>query len=97
MDGLTRVLLLVINLIALLVGLYSISYIKQYTSEEKYYSLFALMIAGMNGMVISGDLFNIFIFLEIATVASYALVHLCTLPSRRRKGSAPHLSGRLFS
>jgi len=73
-DSLSRVLLVVINLVALMAGLYSISYIKQYTSEEKYYSLFALMIAGMNGVVISGDLFNIFIFLEIATVASYALV-----------------------
>ena len=32
------------------------------------------MIAGMNGVVISGDLFNIFVFLEIAAIASYALV-----------------------
>ena len=32
------------------------------------------MLAGMNGVLIAGDLFNLFVFLEIAAVASYALV-----------------------
>ena len=32
------------------------------------------MLAGMNGVIVAGDLFNLFVFLEIATVASYALV-----------------------
>jgi len=32
------------------------------------------MIAGMNGVVLSGDIFNLFVFLEIASIASYALV-----------------------
>jgi multicomponent Na+:H+ antiporter subunit D len=32
------------------------------------------MIAGMNGVVIAGDLFNLFVFLEVASMASYALV-----------------------
>jgi len=32
------------------------------------------MIAGMNGVVLTGDFFNMFVFVEIAAVASYALV-----------------------
>ncbi len=32
------------------------------------------MIAGMNGVVLSGDLFNIFVFLEISVISAYALV-----------------------
>jgi len=32
------------------------------------------MVAGMNGVVLSGDIFNLFVFLEIASIASYALV-----------------------
>jgi len=32
------------------------------------------MIGGMNGVVLSGDLFNIFVFLEISVISSYALV-----------------------
>jgi multicomponent Na+:H+ antiporter subunit D len=33
-----------------------------------------LMVAGMNGVAITGDLFNLFVFLEIASIASYSLV-----------------------
>jgi len=47
---------------------------EQYTAKAKYLSLFLLMVAGMNGVVLSGDLFNLFVFLEIASLASYALV-----------------------
>jgi multicomponent Na+:H+ antiporter subunit D len=32
------------------------------------------MITGLNGVVLSGDIFNLFVFLEIASIASYALV-----------------------
>jgi multicomponent Na+:H+ antiporter subunit D len=32
------------------------------------------MVTGMNGVILTGDMFNLFVFLEIAAVASYALV-----------------------
>ncbi|MFC1898383.1 complex I subunit 5 family protein [Candidatus Cloacimonadota bacterium] len=73
-DGFTKILLLVISLVGFLVALYSWSYTKQYTAERKFYILFSLMLAGMYGMVISGDIFNMYVFLEIASIASYALV-----------------------
>jgi len=73
-DGLSIYLLLIINLIGFLSAFYSISYMKRYTAESHYYTLFCLMTAGMNGVVMSGDLFNIYVFLEIAAIASYALV-----------------------
>ena len=74
MDGFTTIILCIINLIGFLSAIYSISYISRYTSENYFYSLFCLMIAGMNGVVLSGDLFNIFVFLEISAISSYALV-----------------------
>ncbi|MBA4322084.1 MAG: NADH/ubiquinone/plastoquinone (complex I), partial [Odoribacter sp.] len=74
MDGFTVIILCIINLIGFISVFYSISYIRHYTSENYFYSLFCLMVAGMNGVVLSGDLFNIFVFLEIAAIASYALV-----------------------
>lgn len=73
-DGFTKILLLIIALVGLLVAIYSISYTKQYTGEEKFYTLFSLMLAGMFGVVIAGDIFNLYVFLEIASIASYALV-----------------------
>mgnify|MGYP003968800649 CR=1 FL=1 len=73
-DGLTKLILLIISTIGFFSILYSTSYTKQYTAERKFYVLFSLMIAGMNGVVLSGDIFNIFVFLEIAAISSYALV-----------------------
>jgi len=74
LDGLSQFLLLTVNLIAFLATLYSISYMERYTAKDKYYTLFMLMVAGMNGVVLTGDFFNLYVFLEIAAVASYALV-----------------------
>jgi len=74
LDGLSHFLLLTVSLIAFLATLYSISYMEKYTAKEKYYTLFMLMVAGMNGVILTGDFFNLFVFLEIAAVASYSLV-----------------------
>lgn len=74
LDGLSSFMLIIINLISFLATLYSINYMETYTGKYKYYSLFLIMVGGMNGVVLSGDLFNLFVFLEIASIASYGLV-----------------------
>lgn len=74
LDGYSGIMICIISTIGFLSAVYSISYIKRYTGEKYYYGLFCLMVAGMNGVVLSGDLFNIYVFLEIAVIASYALV-----------------------
>jgi multicomponent Na+:H+ antiporter subunit D len=74
MDGFTVIVLCIINIIGFLSAFYSISYVKRYTAENYFYALFCLMVAGMNGVVLSGDLFNIFVFLEISVISAYALV-----------------------
>lgn len=74
LDGLTALMLVVVNLVGFLALVYSVDYIKRYTSPALYYTLFCLLLAGLNGVVISGDLFNLFVFLEITSIASYALV-----------------------
>jgi len=74
LDGLSSLLLLAIGVVSAAVMLFSAGYMEQYTAKPKYLSLFLLMVAGMNGVVLSGDIFNLFVFLEIASIASYALV-----------------------
>ncbi|MBM3308015.1 MAG: NADH/ubiquinone/plastoquinone (complex I) [Candidatus Eisenbacteria bacterium] len=73
-DGLTVLLLIAVNVVGFLCVLFSLRYMRSYTALEKYYALFMLMITGMNGVVITADVFNLFVFLEIASIASYALV-----------------------
>ncbi len=74
LDGMTVLFLIVVNLIGSLALLYSLGYMKKFTSPGLYYTLFGLLLAGLNGIVISGDLFNMFVFLEITSIASYSLV-----------------------
>lgn len=74
LDGLSILMLLTISVVSFAAMLFSAKYMEQYTAKPKYLSLFLLMVAGMNGVVLSGDIFNLFVFLEIASIASYALV-----------------------
>ncbi len=73
-DGFSGLVLGIVNLIAFLSTLYAFGYIRKFTSENHFYTLVSLMVAGMNGVILSGDLFNLYVFLEIASIASYALV-----------------------
>ncbi len=73
-DALTNLMLLVINGLALLAGLYSVAYLDRYTARHRYYSLFLFVVAGTNGVVLTGDLFNLYVFVEITAIASYPLV-----------------------
>jgi len=73
-DGFSLFMLFAVALVGLCAGLFSIDYMEHYGSKANYYALFLVMIAGMNGLVLSADLFNIYLFLEVAAVASYALV-----------------------
>jgi multicomponent Na+:H+ antiporter subunit D len=74
LDGLSLFVVIIINLLAFLASFYAISYMKRFGSENNFYALFCLMTAGMNGVVLTGDLFNLFVFMEMAVIASYALV-----------------------
>ncbi len=73
-DSLTALIVLIINLVGFPALLFSTRYLDKFTGRWRYYTLFMLLLAGMNGVAISGDMFNMFVFIEIAAVASYALV-----------------------
>ncbi|HTY44495.1 MAG TPA: proton-conducting transporter membrane subunit [Patescibacteria group bacterium] len=74
LDALNACMLLVVNLIGFLALMYSLDYIKKYTSPGLFYTLFCLLLAGLNGVSVTGDLFNMFVFFEITSIACFALV-----------------------
>ena len=74
LDGLATLLLLSVNIVGFAVSLYSVDYMRRFTARSHFYSLFLLMVAGMNGVILAGDLFNLYVFLEVAAIASYSLV-----------------------
>lgn len=74
LDGLSILMLVIICTISFVATLFSVRYMERYTAKSRYYTLFLLMVAGMNAVVLSGDMFNLYVFIEVAAVASYALV-----------------------
>ena len=74
LDSLSLLVLLVVNAIALFALIFSIEYMKPYGAKARFYALFLLLVAGMNGIVLSHDLFGLYVFLEVAAGSSYALI-----------------------
>lgn len=74
LDGTGIFLLIVVTGIGFFSSFFSIDYMKRYAAKYKFYALLLLMIAGMSGICITGDLFNMFVFIEISAISSYALV-----------------------
>ncbi len=74
LDGLALLLLITISMVSLFACLFSVDYMEHYGSKGSFYALFLLMVAGMNGLVMTTDLFNLYVFLEVASITSYALV-----------------------
>jgi len=73
-DGLSALLLVTISLISVMITIFSTKYMDRFTDKPKYYTLLMLMVAGMCGVVLTGDMFNMYVFIEMAAVSSYALV-----------------------
>ena len=55
------------------VSIYAVDYIKE-GATEKYHILYLLLLTGATGVVLTGDIFNLFVFFEILCISSYALV-----------------------
>ncbi|MEX2364531.1 MAG: proton-conducting transporter membrane subunit, partial [Balneolaceae bacterium] len=75
-DGLAAFVILVINTVAFLVLIHSRHIATAEFPHKKiaYYSVTMLLMLGFNGMVLTGDLFNLYVFLEISSLSSYALI-----------------------
>lgn len=54
-------------------GIYSLGYLKKDANKMHYYTLYLMLSASVLGLVLTGDLFNMFIMIEIMTFASVAL------------------------
>lgn len=74
LDSFTAFMLLMVNLISFSALAFSLNYIRHLWPDWKYYALFMVLLTGMNGVLITGDLFNFFVFMEIALLAGFALV-----------------------
>ncbi len=78
LDPLSAFMACIIALIGLLVCIYPVQAAFDLTPPRgvPLYPLVMLLLAGLMGVVLSGDLFHLFVFLEIYAISTYALVAL---------------------
>ncbi len=74
LDGLNAFMIILAAILPLAAVIYSLAFVKDETGQDKYYTLILLLTAGMLGMMMTGDMFNFFVFLEITSIASAALI-----------------------
>lgn len=77
-DGLSAFMGIIIAVISVVAIIYSWAFMGKNSGLDKYYTLMLLMVAGMVGMVFTGDMFNFFVFLEITSISSCALIAFWT-------------------
>ena len=76
-DGLNAFVLMIVSGVAALVMPYARRSVAVEIPAERqafFYTAFLLCLTGLLGVTITGDAFNVFVFLEISSLSTYALV-----------------------
>ena len=75
-DGFALLMIFVIYLVALCVTFFSAYFIGEDSKVNRvpYYSLIMTSVAAMCGIVIAGDFFTLYIFVEVLAVTSFAMI-----------------------
>ena len=78
LDPLNSILAVVVTFISMMVALYSRPFVKDedWLHVGGYYTLFGLLTVGLSGMIITGDVFNLYVYLEIMSLSGYGLIAL---------------------
>ncbi len=85
-DSLSAPVLFLISLMAVLCLLYALPSVRAEVEPKKrapFYAAFLTCLAGLLGMVTTGDAFNVFVFLEVSSISTYVLVGMGASRDRR--------------
>ena len=78
-DSVNAFVLLIVSSISAIAAPYAYRSVIQEIPDERhylFYSAYLLCLTGLLGIVITGDAFNVFVFLEISSLSSYVLISL---------------------
>lgn len=77
-DPLSALMLLLVSGVALLAGCSAIKSVQQELPGREYlfFTMYLLLIAGLLGLVMTGDAFNLYVLLEITSITTYGLIAL---------------------
>ena len=81
-DLLSAVMVLITAIIALAVSIYALADVDQKMEALGYHALFNVLIAGVTGAFITGDLFNLYVWFEVMLISSFGLLVLGGRPEQ---------------
>ena len=84
LDRLSALMLALTAMLALASLVFSLA--RWHRSGPHFHTLFQLLLMGLNGAFLTGDLFNLFVFFEVLLAASYGLILHGSGPFRVRAG-----------
>ncbi len=76
-DYLNALVLLVVSFMAFIVAFYAKRSLEKEIEESKrpfFYAVYMLFFTGLMGMTITGDIFNLYVYIEITSLSAYILV-----------------------
>lgn len=73
-DQQSRGMMFIVHSIGLLVHLFSVGYMKEDASRERFFGALSMFMFSMTGIVLSGNLFMAFVFWELVGLSSYLLI-----------------------
>jgi multicomponent Na+:H+ antiporter subunit D len=79
------------SIVSLAAAIFSLSHIASETGQNRFYTLLLLMVAGGFGMMFTSDLFNLFVFLEIASISGAALIAFRTKFADTQEGGFKYI------
>jgi multicomponent Na+:H+ antiporter subunit D len=72
-DGIATALVLMANLVALGISVYASGYFQDALRIRSFWPLWLLLWAALNGLFLAGDLFNLYVMLELLGISAAAL------------------------
>lgn len=85
-DALTGIMLTMVALLTLVVLPFAAGTLDPHRETRGFYPLALLLLMGVNGALIAGDLFNLYVFFEVLLMASFALMTLGGAPGQINGG-----------
>ncbi len=76
MDLLSAAMLVITAIMGLLVSIYSLYDIDKVKEQYYYYPLLHILLIGINGSFLTGDLFNLYVWFEVMLISSFILLAL---------------------
>lgn len=79
LDSVNAFVLIIVAAIGALVMTFARLSVLQEVAEDRiylFYTAYLLCLVGLYGVVVTGDVFNLFVFIEISSLSSYALISL---------------------